>query len=339
MARKRLKSHECPNCGFQFSAAAEHTNFCPQCGQENHNPRHPLLHYGFELIESITHFDSKFLYSLKTLLLKPGKITSDYINNIRGRYSPPVRMFIFISLFSLIVMSMFERFLFMTGSMANFSATDARQNELTISELFDRSADSIKDNILVPPFSWIMRNPEITNKQLRELKKLPPDSIGSWLLANGYSNNSITRFYGKNKYIRIHRKMTVQETSVMVGNIFKSLFLIMVPVLALFYFFVFYSRQRFFYDAMLYAIHLMCFFMTVVAIVMLLVMGLGLLHINSSVLFLPALLAILAYSFIAAKKIYGYSWLLTGLRSLLAWLLVFTSFQLIHNFISNHSGR
>ena len=84
MVRKKLKQHSCANCGFEFSASSEHTNYCPNCGQENHNPRFPLIHYGYELLEGFLHFDTKFLYSFKVLLLKPGKINHDYINNFRN---------------------------------------------------------------------------------------------------------------------------------------------------------------------------------------------------------------------------------------------------------------
>jgi hypothetical protein len=172
MARKRLKQHSCANCGFEFSSNSEHINYCPNCGQENHNPRFPLIHYGYELLEGFLHFDSKFLYSFNILLFKPGKITHDYIHNIRGRYTPPFRLFIFISIFALIVISFFEKNLAKSGYFGVYSV-DAVKINLTIGEMFDLSADSITDNILVPPFSWVMRNPEITNGDLRKLKKTP----------------------------------------------------------------------------------------------------------------------------------------------------------------------
>ncbi|NJO25752.1 MAG: DUF3667 domain-containing protein [Bacteroidia bacterium] len=59
-------------------------------------------------MEGFLHFDTKFLYSFKVLLFKPGKISYDYINNIRGRYTPPFRLFIFISIFALIVMGILK---------------------------------------------------------------------------------------------------------------------------------------------------------------------------------------------------------------------------------------
>jgi hypothetical protein len=198
MALKKLKQHSCANCKFEFSAKGEHINFCPNCGQENHNPRYPLIHYGYELLEGFLHFDTKFLHSLKVLLFRPGQITFDYINNIRGRYMPPFRLFIFISVFALIVISVFEKNLAKSGYFGGYSS-GAVQKNMTISDIFNQSADSVKDVILVPPFSWVMKNPVITNSDLRELKKMPKDSAGIWLTKFGYNNNILTRFFALNK--------------------------------------------------------------------------------------------------------------------------------------------
>ncbi len=242
MVRKRNKQHACPNCDFEFSSKSEHTNYCPNCGQENHNPRHPLIYYGYELLESLLHFDTKFFYTLKILLFHPGKLTIDYINNIRGRYMPPFRMFIFISIFALGVVGIFENFLFESGAFGD-RGSDQRKDKLTIGEMFDNSSDTLKDKILVAPFSWIMNNPEVTHKQLRKLKSSPEDSIGSWLVENGYSNNVLTRFYAQNKKLRVSRQMTDSEVVPMVVNIFKILFLLMIPIFA-FVCFVFFYRKN-----------------------------------------------------------------------------------------------
>ncbi len=168
MIRKKLKQHTCANCQFEFAANSEHINYCPNCGQDNHNSRFPLIHYAYELLESLIHFDSKFLNSIKVLLLKPGQITFDYIHNIRGRYTPPIRLFIFISIFAFIIIGLFEKKLAQSGYFGS-EFSDAAQQNLTIGEMFDLSQDSIQDAILVAPFSWFLKNPKFHNSDLREL--------------------------------------------------------------------------------------------------------------------------------------------------------------------------
>jgi hypothetical protein len=338
MARKKIRQHVCANCNFQFSANSEHTNFCPNCGQENHNPRFPLVHYVYELLEGFLHFDTKFFYSLKILLFKPGKITFDYIHNIRGRYTPPFRMFIFISLFGLLITGIFENQLLKKGLFGENKA--AQEKNITIGEIFDKSEDSVQDQILVPPFTWIMKNPTITNAALRSLKKTSKDSVGVWLVKNGYQNNIVTRLYAINKKTRISRQMTVPEVVTMVTGIFKWLFLIMIPINAIICFFVFYRRSLFFYDSMLFSVHFSCFFLVIFSI---LLSGRMLLEsISTSALYILVLLLfflLIFHLYKSMKKVFSFSWLGTCIRMVVTCLLSITFFQLIHVSISNHSGR
>ncbi|HMU09586.1 MAG TPA: DUF3667 domain-containing protein [Ferruginibacter sp.] len=338
MRRKKNKQHTCANCNFQFSTNSEHTNFCPNCGQENHNPRFPLVHYGYELLEGLLHFDTKFFYSLKTLLFRPGKITFDYIHNIRGRYTPPFRMFIFLSLFGLLVMGLYETNLLKKGLFGE--APDPGEKNMTISQMFDKAADSIKDNILVPPFSWVMKNPDVTNGDLRILKKMHKDSIGIWLSGHGYANNVISRLFAVNKKVRISRQMTMPEAVTMVTGIFKWLFLIMIPINAFICLIVFYRKGLFYYDAMLFSIHFGCFFLVIFPVMLLCILLLqSLSSLLISLLALLFLLTLLVYLAVSMKKVFAFGWLSTLTRMLVACLLAFAVFQLLHYFISNHSGR
>lgn len=94
MARNRNKKTYCLNCNFQFH---NHDNFCPQCGQENHDLKISFRHFLDEFLEGLFHFDNKIWTSLKYLFLYPGKITKDYIEGKRIRFVPPMRMYIFFS--------------------------------------------------------------------------------------------------------------------------------------------------------------------------------------------------------------------------------------------------
>jgi hypothetical protein len=339
MARKKLKQHSCANCGFEFNANSEHINYCPNCGQENHNPRFPLIHYGYELLEGFLHFDTKFFYSLKVLLLKPGRITYDYINNIRGRYTPPFRLFIFISIFALLLISIFEKSLAKSGYFGSYSG-EAIQNNLTIGEIFDQSADSATDRILVPPFSWVMKNPEITNANLRVLKKASPDSVGAWLTKYGYNNNPLTRFFALNKKLRISRHMTVPEATLMISGIFKWLFLIMIPVSAFIFFVIFYRKNLLYYDTLLYSIHFTSFFLVLYSLFLLEV--LWLIKVNQLLLVILCvidLLLLAVYLAVSLKKVFAHTWLSTIIRMFVACIILFSVYQLIHYTISFNSGK
>lgn len=95
MARKhRNKSYACPNCGAELQKEFE---FCPRCGQENHDLRVPFKTFLYEFAESITHFDAKLWSTLKVIFTKPGQLTKDFVEGKRARYVHPARFYLFVS--------------------------------------------------------------------------------------------------------------------------------------------------------------------------------------------------------------------------------------------------
>ena len=92
--KKRRKVEICHNC---HTILKEEDNFCPHCGQENHDLKVPLGHLAFEVFEGFTHFDTKFYNTMVAIFLYPGKITKDFLEGRRGRYVPPIRLYFLIS--------------------------------------------------------------------------------------------------------------------------------------------------------------------------------------------------------------------------------------------------
>jgi hypothetical protein len=92
--KHRRKIEICPNC--QTILQAEN-NFCPNCGQENHELNVPIGHLAYEVVESITHFDTKLWNTIKSVFKQPGKITKDFVEGRRASYVHPVRFYIFMS--------------------------------------------------------------------------------------------------------------------------------------------------------------------------------------------------------------------------------------------------
>jgi len=97
------KFQYCPNCGTNV----EHANFCPHCGQENHDLHLPTSHLILELLENTLHFDTKLWHSLKSIVTKPGEVTLDFIQGKRAYHIPPFRMYVFIAFVFFLLSTLF----------------------------------------------------------------------------------------------------------------------------------------------------------------------------------------------------------------------------------------
>jgi hypothetical protein len=91
---KRLAGNaKCLNCGTLLQGP-----FCHYCGQPDKNFLRFFPVLLRELLEDFLDFDSRFMRTMKPLLFRPGKLTRDYLDGRRFRYTPPLRLYIFSSI-------------------------------------------------------------------------------------------------------------------------------------------------------------------------------------------------------------------------------------------------
>src|SRR5210317_1201555 len=86
-------SANCMNCGTDLQGP-----FCHFCGQPDKNFLRFFPVLLRELLEDFLDFDSRFMRTMKPLLFRPGKLTRDYLDGRRYRYTPPLRLYIFSSI-------------------------------------------------------------------------------------------------------------------------------------------------------------------------------------------------------------------------------------------------
>jgi Protein of unknown function (DUF3667) len=83
----------CPSCG-----AWRMERYCGRCGEKRHTDHDvSIRHYLAELMETITHLDSKVLRALWALLRWPGSLSADYFAGRRVRFVTPLRLFVLLS--------------------------------------------------------------------------------------------------------------------------------------------------------------------------------------------------------------------------------------------------
>ena len=90
---------ECENCGYTVEL-----DFCTKCGQKNVETRQSFPSLLGHFAEDLTHYDSAFWKSLKNLLFRPGRLTRVYLEGRRQEYVPPVKLYIFISFITFLLL-------------------------------------------------------------------------------------------------------------------------------------------------------------------------------------------------------------------------------------------
>ena len=88
------KKIACESCGHKFSG-----NYCNFCGEKviKEDDRR-LKHLFSEVFNAFTFVDSKLWYTLKVMLVSPGRFPRDYVEGRRLRYMRPIALFFMANL-------------------------------------------------------------------------------------------------------------------------------------------------------------------------------------------------------------------------------------------------
>lgn len=90
----------CANCAAPLQGA-----FCHRCGQSAHVHR-SLAHLVEEFLHGLLHFETKAWRTVPMLLLKPGRLTREFIDGRRVRYVSPLALLLFLLFFMFLVFSL-----------------------------------------------------------------------------------------------------------------------------------------------------------------------------------------------------------------------------------------
>lgn len=71
--------------------------FCPDCGQKDVDLERPLRDLLAEVLREGLDLDGRAARTVRTLLLRPGRLTTEFLAGHRRRYTPPFRLYLVIS--------------------------------------------------------------------------------------------------------------------------------------------------------------------------------------------------------------------------------------------------
>jgi len=84
---------QCENCGAQLTG-----HYCGQCGQAAIDYRRSFRHVVADVLDSFLNWDSKFFTTIALLILKPWRLTNEFLAGKRVRYVNPLRLYLLASI-------------------------------------------------------------------------------------------------------------------------------------------------------------------------------------------------------------------------------------------------
>ena len=95
-----MKTVSCLNCGAKLSG-----RFCSECGQEDKPIKESFWALFSHFIGGLFNYENAIISTLGRLFLQPGRLSQDYIKGQRVRYIHPVRLYLFVSALSFLMLN------------------------------------------------------------------------------------------------------------------------------------------------------------------------------------------------------------------------------------------
>ena len=164
--KKRRKTDECLNCGLVFEVPDE---FCPRCGQENHQRIKSVRLFLIDSFKDVVDIDSRFYRSIKPFLFKPGRLTNEYVLGRRKHFVQPIRLYLLLSFIYFFISSI------ELNKLTNKKDFKSQIKNSAISDDVRRKQDSLKINELF--YKYYKINPGTLSDSIKASTLIPADSL------------------------------------------------------------------------------------------------------------------------------------------------------------------
>ncbi|HEX9981002.1 MAG TPA: DUF3667 domain-containing protein [Flavobacterium sp.] len=228
--KKNLRTDRtCLNC---YSVVEK--RFCTNCGQENTETRSSFGHLATHFAEDLTHYDNAFWKTIKYLLVRPGRLTIEYLEGKRQKFVPPVKLYIFINFLTFFLLSVLP-----FGSDDSTITIKEAGNETTIFK-----QDTIKRNVAFGSYKSVK---ELDSAEAAKPKAKKMSRLKYWVSRKMALVNQ--------KYERDELRDAFSES--FINTLPKVLFLYM-PLFA-FVLWLFHGKKWFYFDHGIFTLHYFSF--------------------------------------------------------------------------------
>jgi len=278
----------CENCGAELQG-----HWCAHCGQPAIEYRRSFRHVVADLLNEFLNWDSKFFTTIALLLLKPWRLTNEFLAGKRVRHVNPLRLYLLASIIFFFAVNYGAKHVDPSklGSKDRAELEADLKNTDLPPEAREKLEELLQESSPTPAPSPLTREPSAAAAPTASPDMPSPQPSGS---ANGQKKygklgerpfvafddaKSTTPF---ERWIEARAKEKMGEHGTKMGlfiaTLFNNLPYMMLCCIPLFAFVlkILYIRRRIFYiDHLIYALHIHSFFYAGVMLIVLATIGLN----------------------------------------------------------------
>jgi len=313
----------CENCGAQLRG-----HWCAQCGQPAIYYRRSFRHVIADLLDEFLNWDSKFFATIGLLVIRPWKLTNQFLAGHRVRYVHPLRLYLLASILFFFAVNYWGKSIHLqpgkltSENRAEIEAALEKQN-LT-PEQRAKVERALNMANMSPEVAAIMaaKRKDTTPEETATPQGTPaPKQTATPLIGSSpaffQSGNPSTPF---EKWIETRAKEKIGEhgtkLQLFVSTLFRNLpymMLCCIPLFALVLKILYIRRKVFYIDHLIYALHIHSFAYLATILIILATIGLSSVASGASAGWIIALLWITfaAQILLSIRRVYRQGWFIS----------------------------
>jgi hypothetical protein len=275
--QQRRLTH-CENCGAPLTG-----HYCAQCGQAAIDYRRSFRHVIADVLDSFLNWDSKFFATIALLILKPWRLTNEFLAGKRVRYVNPLRLYLLASILFFFAVNYGTKGINFDASKLGAKDRAELESDLKDADLPPEARQKLeallRESSPSPAPSPVTNEPSAPpmaegNQQKREYGK-----IGERPFVVFDQSKSSTPF---ERWIEARAKEKMGEHGTKMGLFIATLFsnlpymmLCCIPLFAFVLKILYIRRHIFYIDHLIYALHIHTFAYTGIMLIVLATIGLN----------------------------------------------------------------
>ena len=317
--RERPPLTHCENCGAPLTG-----HWCAKCGQPAIDYRRSFRYIVVDLLDEFLNWDSRFFRTLGLLLVRPWKLTNEFLAGHRVRYVHPLRLYLLASILFFFAVNYWAKSLHLqpgkltSENRAEIAAALDKQN-LTPDQRakVERALNMANMSPEVAAIMAAKRKDTAQEETATPQATATSKETATPLVDFSPAKNPSTPF---EKWVETHAKEKIGERGTNLQLFVKTLIsnlpymmLCCIPLFALVLKLLYVRRKVFYIDHLIYALHIHSFAYLATILIILATIGLNRVASGASAGWIIALfwIAFAAQIFLSIRRVYRQGWFIS----------------------------